>query len=268
MRQAAHEVSRLQEQVADGVVLAFPPVQFRPDGRRGEVDIGGDDRPERPERVVTLGPRPLRKGRIGVERLQGGHIVHAGIAEDAVRGLCRFRILAGSADHDAELGLVDHPAVVRVGLSDIAARRQEGIRTFQEEQRVGRLFEPLFFRRRFRIVPQRHHLGRHAGRQQSRFGQGQGFAGGRRDTEHVAVEHGDGIADQRAEAGQARLPGPFKPNPVRHRYFSGRSAEYLARIRSSSSFEDRATAGNSPRLRNGMQASTTTREFRRSLSSS
>ena len=53
-----------------------------------------------------------------------------------------------------------------------------------------------------------------------------------------------------------------------HLYFSGKSAEYFSFIRSSNSKEERATAGNESLRLKGMQASTTTLEFRRSFSSS
>ena len=97
-------------------------VESRLDRKVGRIEIGLHPRPQRAERVVALGPRPLPVGRLLVA---GGHVVAAGVAEDDVIGLLDRDVAAQPPDHDGKLALVvDTLAVAGVGDGLHRARRQ------------------------------------------------------------------------------------------------------------------------------------------------
>src|SRR5215813_10511764 len=68
----------------------------------GGVDVGLDPRPQRAERVESLGPGPLAVPLLQVTR---GDIVRAGIAEDDAGRLAGRHLAAQPADDDGELAL-------------------------------------------------------------------------------------------------------------------------------------------------------------------
>jgi hypothetical protein len=93
---------------------------------------------------------------------------------------CRLRHgAAGSADDDAELALVDHPTVIGSRPPDCLANCQERGGRLEEEERLLRRRELELAGKRMEVIPQRHHLARHVGRQHRDGRKRQGLAGRR-----------------------------------------------------------------------------------------
>ena len=76
-----------EEHVGDRVVLPFLAVQDRFDRQFHRIDVGRDHRPEYAKGVKTLRARPLFERFVLAQQIDGGDVVHAGIAEDIVAGL-------------------------------------------------------------------------------------------------------------------------------------------------------------------------------------
>src|SRR5215831_19626074 len=103
----------------------------------GGVDVGLDPRPQRAERVESLGPGPLAVPLLQVTR---GDIVRAGIAEDDAGRLAGRHLAAQPADDDGELALEVDALAHRDRILDGIPRPADGGRGLQEQNGLrGRL---------------------------------------------------------------------------------------------------------------------------------
>lgn len=108
-RQAAHDLLWRQDHVGGRIGLALTVVDQNVDGQLPPIQFGLDHRADNTKAVKALGACPLREGGIGVQDGERREVIDSGIAEDGVFGLFGADILAGLADHDAELAFENHP---------------------------------------------------------------------------------------------------------------------------------------------------------------
>ncbi len=211
------ELVRREEHIRDWIVLHFLAVEDSADDELRRVDFRGDSRAEHPEGVKALCAGPLIKGGEFLHQVDGGDVVHAGIAEDVIFGLRLAHVEALFADHHPKLAFVQNPAVVGLRATNGLAGRMIGIGRLEEIQRLIGPLKIILRRELMKIVPQADHLARLARREHAHVRKLDGFAGGFRAREHVAVVNGDDPVLQGPKADPAV---PLKPDPLRHRRFS------------------------------------------------
>ena len=152
------QLVRREEHVGDRIVLPLLAVQHGLDRQLHRVDAGLDHRAEYAEGVETLGARPLLERLVLAQQVDGGDVVHAGVAEDVVAGLGFGDVEAFLADDDAELALINDLAGVGGRTLNWLARRPIGIRSFKEPERLLRPGKIVLGRELVEIVPQADHL--------------------------------------------------------------------------------------------------------------
>ena len=149
---------RREEHVGDRIVLPFLAVQDGLDRQLHRIDAGRDHGTEHAEGVEALGTRPLLERLVLAQQIDGGDVVHAGVAEDVIAGLGLRDVEALLADDDAELALVDDLSGIGGRPLDRLVRRPIGIRRFKEPERLFRLLEIVLGRELMEIIPQADHL--------------------------------------------------------------------------------------------------------------
>ena len=86
MRNHADELERLENHVADRIILTFLAIQDSLDNQFGRIiNTRNDARAEGTEGIETLGASALRKGRVLLDQLTCGNVIGAGVAENIVR---------------------------------------------------------------------------------------------------------------------------------------------------------------------------------------
>ena len=78
---------RREEHVGDRIVLPLLAVEDGPDRQLHRIEAGRDHRTEHAEGVEALGARPLLERFVLAQKVDGGDVVHAGVAEDVIAGL-------------------------------------------------------------------------------------------------------------------------------------------------------------------------------------
>ena len=147
------------------------------------------------------------------QQIDGGDVVHAGVAEDIVAGLGFRDVEAFLADDDAEFALVNDFSGIGGRALDRLVRRPIGIRRLEEPERLLRLGEIVLGRELVEIIPQADHLRRLARRQNLNVGEFQRLAARLCAGKHVAGVDRDAVAIQRAKTGLSTL---LETNPLRH----------------------------------------------------
>ena len=200
-----NQLVRREEHVGDRIVLPLLAVQHGLDRQLHRIDAGRDHRAEHAEGVETLRARPLFERFVLAQEVDGGDVVHAGVAEDVVAGLGFGDVEAFLADDDAEFALIDDLAGVGGRTLDRLVGGPVGIRRLEEPERLLRLLEIVLGGELVEIIPQADHLRGIAGRLDLDVRKFQRLAGRLGAGEHVAGVNRDGVAFQRAEAGFATL---------------------------------------------------------------
>ena len=207
------QLVRREKHIGDRIVLPLLAVQDGSDRQLHRVDAGRDHGAEHAKSIKTLGARPLLERLVLAQEIDGGDIVHAGIAEDIVAGLGFGDVEAFLADDDAEFAFVDDFSGIGGGALDRLVSGPIGVRRLKEPQRLFRLREIVLGCELVEIIPQTDHLRRVARRQNPNVGQFQRLAARLRTGEQVAGMNRNGIAFQSAEAG---LPIPLETDPLCH----------------------------------------------------
>ena len=158
------EFVRREKHVGDRIVLPLLAVQDGLDRQLHWIDAGRDHRSEHAKCVEALGARPLLERFVLAQEIDGGDVVHAGIAEDIFAGLGLRDVEAFLADDDAELALVNDLSGVGGRPLDRPVRGPIGIRGFEEPERFFRLLELVLGGELVEIIPQADHLRRIARR--------------------------------------------------------------------------------------------------------
>src|SRR6185437_12241462 len=214
-RHHGDELVRREEHVADRVVLPLLAVEDRADDELHRIDAGGDHRAEHAEGVEALAARPLLEAWVLPEEIDGGHVVHAGVAEDVVASLGLAHHRAFLADDDTELALIDDAAGIGFGPLDRRAMRMIGVGTLQEIKRLVGNEEVVLGGELMEIVPETDHLRGVAGCQHPDLGELHFLARRFGTGEHVARMDGDRAVLECSESDTAAL---LEPDPLRHSF--------------------------------------------------
>ena len=199
------QLVRREEHVGDRIVLPFLAVQDGLDRQFHRVDAGRDHRTEHAEGVEAFRARPLLERLVLAQQIDGGDVVHAGVAEDIIAGLGLRDVEAFLADDDAKLALVDDLSGIGRRALDRPVGGPIGIRRLEEPERLFRLLEIVLGRELVEIIPQADHFRWIAGRQNLNVGELQRLAGRLGAGEHIAAVNRDGVSFQRTNAGLAAL---------------------------------------------------------------
>ncbi len=135
------QLVRREEHVGDRIVLPLLAVQDGPDRQLHRIDAGRDHGTEHAEGVEALGARPLLERLVLAQEIDGGDVVHAGVAEDVVAGLGFGDVEAFLADDDAEFAFVDDFSGIGGGALDRLVGGPIGIRRLKEPERLFRLLK-------------------------------------------------------------------------------------------------------------------------------
>src|SRR6266478_5465538 len=202
-----------KKHVGDRIVLPFLAVQDGLDRQLHRVDAGRDHRSEDAKCVEALGARPLFERFVLAQEIDGGDVVHAGIAEYIFSGFGLRDVEAFLADDDAEFALINDLSGVGGRTLDRPVGGPIGIRGFEKPERLFRLLELVLGRELVEIVPQADYFRRIARRQNLNFRELQPLAAWLRTGEQLASMNCDSVSFQRAEA---RLSTLLKTNPFCH----------------------------------------------------
>ena len=151
--------------------------------------------------------------RVLVEQIEGGDVIHAGVAEDVIRCLGVGDGMTALADHNPKLAFEHHPPGIILRPGNFRAAGKERCLRLEEIKRFGRFLVIELGCERVKIVPQANHLARIARRREIDLRPRKHAASRSRRGEHIAGMNGDALALKCAEAQAALLR---EANPLRH----------------------------------------------------